>query len=350
MVGHERPPAPFGAQSGACVIEVPSSRDLVRLGKTFDQAFVVTVDVEEEFDWNGPFRRDGYGLATIPAILDFQALCDAHGVRPIYLVDYPVISDPRGAEIFGTLAREDRADIGIQLHPWVNPPFEEPLSAANSFAGNLPADLERAKFMALRDAIEAATGIAPIVYRAGRYGIGPHTAAMLAEAGIEFDTSVRAKFDYSHEGGPDFSRHPLRPYWIDREAGLMELPLTTIFWGLLRKQGDMLYPLVDRWPSVSAVAARGALLERIALTPEGISVEEAVRGIDIALDDGLPLLTFSFHSPSLCAGHTPYVHSQNDVVAFYDWWSRIFAYLAQRGVRAETLSGLRTASDGDRRR
>jgi hypothetical protein len=55
------------------------------------------------------------------------------------------------------------------------------------------------------------------------------------------------------------------------------------------------------------------------LTPEGISAEEALRGIGIALDEGLPLLAFSFHSPSLAVGHTPYVRSDEDLDAFYAW-------------------------------
>ncbi len=83
---------------------------------------------------------------------------------------------------------------------------------------------------------------------------------------------------------------------------MLELPLTTVFWGMLRRQGDWLYPLMWRMPAMRGVLARLGLLERIPLTPEGVSVEEAIRGIDIALDDGLPLLNFSFHSPSLRPG------------------------------------------------
>ena len=60
-------------------------------------------------------------------------------------------------------------------------------------------------------------------------------------------------------------------------------------------------------------------------------------GIDIALDDGLPLLVLSFHSPSLEAGHTPYVRNAADVEALYDWLRRVFAYLELRQVRPTTV-------------
>jgi hypothetical protein len=229
------------------------------------------------------------------------------------------------------------AEIGIQLHPWVNPPFDEEVTAHNSFAGNLPPELERAKFRNLRDEIARNFEVAPASYRAGRYGVGPRSPAMLLDGGVAVDSSVRARFDYSAGGGPDFRRHPLLPYWLDDEHRLLELPLTTVFWGLLRKQGEWLYPAMWRAPRLRGLLARIGLLERIPLTPEGVSVEEAIRGIDIALDDGLPLLVFSFHSPSLRPGHTPYVRNEADLDDLYDWWRRVFAYLELRGVAPATV-------------
>jgi len=88
------------------------------------------------------------------------------------------------------------------------------------------------------------------------------------------------------------------------------------------------------------VLARIGLLERIPLTPEGISADEAIRGVDIALDDGLPLLVFSFHSPSLDVGHTPYVRSEQDLERLYDWFRQVFAHLKQRGVQPSNVADL----------
>ena len=74
-----------------------------------------------------------------------------------------------------------------------------------------------------------------------------------------------------------------------------------------------------------------------------MSLEDAIRGIDIALDDGLPLLVFSFHSPSLRPGHTPYVRSDRDLDALYDWWRRVFDYCAARGVEPATVGQIMRA-------
>lgn len=315
------------------ILRQPGPDDFVKFAPDFGTRFVVTVDTEEEFDWSKPLDRTSHGLDHLPRLAKFQQFCEGLGVVPIYLVDFPVASDPRAAEVLGSAVSAGRAEIGVQLHPWVSPPHEEDVTVHNSFAGNLPRDLERAKFRKLRDTIEQAFGVGPLIYRAGRYGVGPNTAEILSECAIGIDTSVRSRFDYSSTGGPNFREHPLRPWWIDRRNGLMEMPLTTVFAGLLRRHGPRLYPALWRVPRLRGALARLGLLDRIPLTPEGVTLDEALTGIDMALADQLPLLVFSFHSPSLRPGLTPYVRSEEDLDLFYDWWRGIFASLAHHGVR-----------------
>lgn len=322
----------------------PPASAAARLAPGFGQRMLLTVDTEEEFDWGAPFRRDGYGLSHVEAIPRFQSFCESIGAHPVYLVDWPIVTDPRAVEIIGDAVRRGTAEVGVQLHPWVNPPFEEEVSRYNSFAGNLPQALETAKFMGLRDAIEAAFGSAPLIYRAGRYGLGPNTADLLKAAGIRIDTSVRSLFDYSGEGGPDYSRHPLAPYWVDAERQLLELPVTSVHWGLLRQLGVPLQRLGAKIPRGLGALSRLALLERIALTPEGVSAEEAIRGIDIALDSGLPVLVLSFHSPTLAPSLTPYAADEAAVEALYAWLAAIYADLDRRGVRSCTVADIIAAS------
>lgn len=219
------------------------------------------------------------------------------------------------------------------------------MNVYNSFAGNLPHELEANKFRRLRDAIEDGFGAAPRIYRAGRYGLGPQTAKLLSENGIAIDSSVRARYDYSAGHGPDYSHHPVVPYWTDPERKLLELPLTTVFWGMLRKQGQQLLPLTKKFPKLGGVLSKLGLLERIGLTPEGVSVEEALRAVDIALDDNLPVLVLSFHSPSLAAGQTPYVRDEDDLDDLFDWLRSVYGYLETRGVRPTTVEEIMSAVD-----
>ena len=319
------------------MLEPPSSRQAARFGGGFAPRSLLTVDTEEEFDWDGPFQAKGHTLDHVPRLSKFQEFCEKLEVSPVYLVDWPIVQNPQSVEIIGDAVRRGVAEVGIQLHPWVNPPHEEKVDTFNSFAGNLPEPLERAKFMNLRDAIEENFGVAPQIYRAGRYGLGPNSAQILRDAGVTIDSSVRAKFDYSAGHGPDYGSHPLAPYWVDPDHALLELPLTTVYWGMLRKQGDLLYPAMRKLPHATGLLSRLGLLERISLTPEGVEAEEALRAVDIALDDGLPLLVLSFHSPSLMPGKTPYVRSEEDLDKLYDWWRTIYGYLRQRKVKPTTV-------------
>lgn len=326
------------------ITAAPAPSDRVLFPSGFGPRFVVTVDTEEEFDWSQPLAATGHTLNSVAELATFQQFCEAAGVKPIYLVDYPVATCPDAATALRDAVIAGRAEVGVQLHPWVSPPHEEEVSPANSFAGSLPAALERTKFAVLRDAIEQHFGQAPRIYRAGRYGIGPNTAAVLADHGIAIDTSVRARFDYSATGGRNFRDLPVHPWWVPASTRLMELPLTTVYTGLLRRFGSAIYPKLWRAPVVRGVLSRLGLLERIPLTPEGVSADEVIRGIDMALRENVPVLVFSFHSPSLQPGHTPYVRTEADLAAFYRWWTTVFTELERRGVRPTTVAEIMAAT------
>ena len=87
-----------------------------------------------------------------------------------------------------------------------------------------------------------------------------------------------------------------------------------------------------RVPFGRSLLARGGLLNRVALTPEGIPIAEALEAVRQLLDDGTRLFSLSFHSPSLVPGHTPYVRDAADLRLFWDWWERIFALFEEKGV------------------
>lgn len=319
------------------ITDRPDAGSFVRFRDGETRRFLLTVDTEEEFDWSKPLKRSGHSLDTIPRLRKFQQFCEGQGVVPVYLIDYPIATSTLAAEILGPAITAGRAEVGVQLHPWVSPPHEEEVNQYNSFAGNLRPELEFAKLKHLRDTIEQNFGAAPLIYRAGRYGVGPNTARFLSEVGIAIDTSVRSGFDYSAGDGPNFRDLPLRPWWIDRAAGLMELPLTTVFQGRLRRLGGWLYPRLWRMPRMRGVLARLGLLDRIPLTPEGVGIAEALRGIDIAVAEDIPILVFSFHSPSLSPGFTPYVREADDLDDFYDWWRQAFARLERHGVQPTSV-------------
>ncbi|RJG53486.1 WalW protein [Sphingobium terrigena] len=315
----------------------PLPQDRITLDPAFGTRFMLFVDTEEEFDWNAPFSRTGHGVTALPGMARGQAYFAAAGVKPIYVTDYPVIDSDAASAMMAQWVNNGTADIGAHLHPWVNPPHVEEVSAANSYVGFLPEAVERAKLEALCRRIEERFGQRPIAYRAGRYGVGPNSARLLSEAGFRLDSSVRSRFDYSHQHGPDFCGLPQTPYWAGPDRTLVELPLSTAFVGLLRGAGERLYRAAQSMGPLAGALSRARMLSRVPLTPEGISAPEAIAAIDALIEEGIPVLNFSFHSPTLEPGHTPYVRDEADRTAFYGWWDAVLAHLAKRGVGAASL-------------
>lgn len=321
----------------------PDPCDMIALPDSFGTRFMLFVDTEEEFDWDAPFSRTGHGVTAIDGMARGQAYFAAAGVRPVYVTDYPVLDDDAAAAMMGQWVADGKADIGAHLHPWVNPPHLEEVTAANSYVGFLPEAVERAKLEALCLRIEQRFGARPIAYRAGRYGVGPNSAGLLEEAGFQLDTSVRSRFDYSGQHGPDFRGLPKNLYWAGPARSLVELPLSTAFTGLLRDGGERLYQRAQAMGPLAGALARARMLSRVPLTPEGVSAAEAVAAIDALMEEGVRVLNFSFHSPTLEPGHTPYVRTEADRIAFYAWWDVVLNHLAMRGVGAVSLGQLLAA-------
>ena len=311
----------------------------------FGTRFCVFVDTEEEFDWDAPLQRGGHGVSAMSAVPEAHRRFADAGVPLTYMADYPIVADARAVDVLRGVLTDGVSAVGTQPHPWVNPPFDEPLTPANSFVGNLPEALEAAKLDALTAMIAAAFGAPPRVYRAGRYGIGPATLRLLAARGYALDSSMRARYSYASEGGPDFTAIGNAAF---RRDGIVELPLSTVYTGGARRGGARLYDLLARLPRGRGAFARAGLLSRVALTPEEMPLADALEAVAVAVGEGVRLLNFAFHSPSLAPGHTPYVRDAADLAAFYlaafyRWWDTVLADLARRGVEAASLGDVLAA-------
>jgi len=176
-------------------------------------------------------------------------------------------------------------------------------------------------------------GQRPQIFRAGRYGVGPNTATLLSQAGYRMDVSVRPRFDYRADGGPDFRRHDARPFWAGPEQMLIALPMGSCYTGWLRRTGNRLQDAAKRRPKIGGALARSGALSRVALTPEDMPIADAKDAVRALLSDGIQMLNFAMHSPSLCPGHTPYVKTSAELNEFYRWWEEMFAFLASLNVR-----------------
>jgi hypothetical protein len=308
-----------------------------------DQApmIVVVVDTEAEFNWEREQPRRAMGVTSVKCQAPTLRIFERYGVRPTFVLDYPVSSTPEGYEFIRDLHRAGICEIGAHLQPWDTPPLVEEATDENSYPGNLPYELEHEKLTRLTQVICENVGVRPRIYKAGRYGVGHRTAQILAKLGYEIDVSVVPGTDLSRNFGPDFSQCGARPYWFGSGPALLEIPLSIGYTGLLAPTGPMAYVLTMNEQlkalHVPGILARLGLIERITLTPEGISFAEQRRLTRALLRKGHRVFSFTYHSPSLAPGNTPYVRSEADLRAFL---RRIEEYLdffmSELGGRAAT--------------
>jgi hypothetical protein len=289
---------------------------------------VVVVDTEEEFDWHAPFSREATSVSAMRHIGRAQRLCEAVNLLPTYVIDYPIATQRAGHEAISDWARSGRCVIGAHLHPWVTPPFDEPVSGPNSFMCNLPPALQRAKMRLLCEAITEHTGVTPRVFKAGRYGIGPDALGYFQELGVDVDVSVNPGMNFSAEGGPDFSRFDSRSAWIDRAGGVLEVPCTHGFIGWARRQGHSVRAAAESLRAIRmpGILSRIGMVNRVMLSPEGNTLQEMIALTRALLADGITLLSLTFHSPSVEPGHTPYVRTQSELDTFLATIERYFEF------------------------
>lgn len=274
------------------------------------------VDTEAEFDWTKPFARHLVSVSNIAAQEAGQAVLERHGLHPVYVIDYPVATEPAAISALRTIRERGACEIGAHLHPWTNPPFIESVSVPNSYPGNLSPELEEAKLVNLIDAIERGFGFRPRFYKAGRYGIGPNTLALIARHGIEVDFSVLPGIDLRARGGPDL--RGLQPVlYLAGDPPIVSVPMSRGHTGPLARFGPAMNRALDtalaKALRLRGVVSRLGAFATASLTPEGVTSDELVRLATALVQGGHKTLVMHYHSPSLAAGHTPYARTEADV-------------------------------------
>jgi len=289
---------------------------------------VVVIDTEAEFHWTATGSRRANGVTSVKASRQVQPIFERYNVRPTFVVDYPVSTIPEGYEVIRDFYKSGVCQVGAHLQPWDTPPFVEEITDRNSYPGNLTPEVEREKLVRLTAAIAENIGVQPRIYKAGRYGVGSATPGILAELGYEIDVSVLPGTDLRWQLGPDFSKCPAHPYWFGINPALLEIPLSIGYTGAIAR-----FPAVARallmHPVFKAIHVPGILshlrlLERIVLTPEGITFEEQRRLTRAMLRRGYRVFSLTYHSPSLAPGNTPYVRDAAQLESFL---SRIDRFL-----------------------
>lgn len=292
--------------------------------------FIISVDTEEEFDWNVSFSDKSRKTDNLRYQYPFIALCQKYNIRPVYLLDYPVLESRAAIEILKTFRDENLIKLGAHLHPWVTPPYY-PENNENyaSFPSNLSFDIQKAKLEALTEKFTQIFGYAPEIFKAGRYGLGEETVRILGDLGYKIDLSVFAFTDFSYKEGPDYRHIPSDPFWVSDK--LFEIPVTCSHIGLLRRNTvlkRLLHSTFAKKFKMRGLFARSGLCNLVPFSPEAATLPELIALAKAMIEDKAAVLHFTFHSSVLMPGGTPYVLHEEDLEHFLDKVERLLDFCA----------------------
>ncbi|WND03039.1 hypothetical protein QGN29_01505 [Temperatibacter marinus] len=291
----------------------------------------VVIDTEEEFDWSAPFSRSARSVENIKHQHRMhQAVFKTFDIKPCYVLDQAVLEDDWSVEYFKTLHGLGEIDLGVHLHPWLTPPYEEEVSAYNSYQGNLSEDLEFKKIETITALFERRIGFSPKIFKAGRYGLGPNSIALLHRAGYEIDLSVVPNGTYQYQdGGTNYLRAPHQPFELQQMAFQ---PLTRHFTGWLSLIGPALgglfdYPLAKKLKLIGLLSRLG--ISRVVLSPEGMPTSALYSLLAERVAKGDRFFSMAYHSSSLMKGGSPYAASEENIDHLCDCLSSVATYFKE---------------------
>ena len=284
--------------------------------------YCVTVDTEEEWDWQSGYPTSPTSVRNIAELPKFQAVCETAGAAVVYFANHAVMSDPTATAIIRDLAKRPRTEIGLHIHPWNTPPVAPAptVSARDSFLHNLPWEEQAAKLTSTLNAFRAA-GLAPTSFRGGRYSTSKQIQDFLRDRGIWVDCSVLPGNTWADDGAPDYRHRNLAPVRLPpRHSGdkpVWELPLTFAatrrpfgFWKSVLGAADT---KIGRTIRATGVLDRFGIVSRAWLNFENPLGNRILKFLAALRTARPPFVSFTLHSSSLMPGGSPYARTPADV-------------------------------------
>ena len=295
-------------------------------------ALLVGIDTESDNQWDSEARaRPTFeNLYALPRLHDLFA---RHGVKPTYVITYPVARDRRSADVLAALRARGDCEIGAHHHAWETPPCSADDARRHPYALSLPLEQFDAQLQSLTAAIADAVGARPVSYRSGRFGFSAAHVSSLEQQGYTVESSVAPLFYEAHKAGPDFVDAPLRPYFLSYDdacrpgsSGLLELPVSAAL-------NRHVPRIMERWYGRAPrpyTTKRVLRLLRVAhvrwLRPSYSSAEDMITLGRQLVARGTPILNLLFHSSEAIVGGSPYNRTEGELTAFVDRLSRFLQF------------------------
>jgi len=282
--------------------------------------FVLSVDTEEEWNWDDSFPEQDFSVSNVFEIPAFQAFCQELGIKPTYLVDYAVANNQECANILRGISNEHH-EIGAHLHPWANPPFYSKTTEFSSHVINLPIEQVATKLSKLVTVIEENIGVSPRSFRTGRWGINGEVLQLLEKYNFAVDSSIYPLYrnDYfSCESAPSCHYWPSIENTNKSKTGehnILEIPVTSGFNRTNYTIAQKLHKLLEKrpftWLKANGFLWHTLLLRKLYLSPELCSSEDMSRLINNNIKKGDTFFHMYLHSSSLIANVTGLSNEQN---------------------------------------
>ncbi|GLR70925.1 polysaccharide deacetylase family protein [Agaribacter marinus] len=313
-----------------------------------DLVFILSVDTEEEWDWNGPFPEKDFSVENLHALPQFQQFCMRLGIRPCYFVDYAAAKGLDPSSEFMQLVQKNTCELGAHLHPWANPPIFEKPTEENSHVVNLPLTQVEQKLDALMQVFAEKFEYRPRAFRTGRWGISAEIMDLLWSRGFTVDSSVYPFYEneyFSCQGSPTL------PYWpatsdvlsCGEQRNILEMPVTVGF----NRQPFELANKINRTldsPNLQKVKANAILwhsklLRKIYMSPEVTSSSNMISLCDSVDTQKQPIIHMYLHSSNLIQSGTGVMDSEEPYALITRRIKNVIEHLKkQHNVTFMTLS------------
>jgi len=279
--------------------------------------FVLSVDTEEEWDWDGPFPNKVISVENVGHLPAFQGQLNDLGLQTSYFLDYAVMEDPNARDVLADLYKKNPGiEYGAHLHPWVTPPIVPVESEEDSHIVNLPIDIVAKQLKSLTRTITGLTGRQPTSFRSGRWGINDNILRELSEQGYLVDSSIYPFYENDWFSCADYDSWPLAMSYLRTKPELIELPVTAGFNHRPFTKAQRLHKTLEQpgWARFRVIGVLWALTlhRKIYLSPELSTSHDMISLCKKVLQAECPVIHMYLHSSSLLPGSTRYVQSEKD--------------------------------------
>lgn len=294
------------------------------------KTFLITVDTEGDNQWE-IYRGGKVNTNNARYIPRFQALCEKYNFKPVYLVNYEMITDDYLAAYLKEKVEQNLCEVGTHVHAWNSPPNFDLVDKYhfNPYITEYPDSVIYEKLLFLTNLIEEKIGIRPVSHRAGRWASSDALFAILAKLGYVVDCSIVSGWNMTNYPGKtvakgfDYSNYPDDVYSVC--GSLKEVPMSVHF-----------SHTIDGKNTKNRI--RNFLLGKyVWLRPAVATLKEMKNHIDnrVALDKDYAM--FMIHSTELMPKGSPYYKTISDIERQYHDIEALFTYVREKEFEGALL-------------